>query len=119
MANGLTLLPGLSVLLCLQTCHSMQRRPCWHSCPRCVACHPLCLPLTLHQFLHAPICACCLCPPLCTTATTLHNCCLPGCIQVGGYTVLEVSVDLQTVCVMEGLTEDAVYARIYDGEQLS
>ena len=30
--------------------------------------------------------------------------------------MLEVSVDLQTVCVMEGLTEDAVYARIYEGE---
>ncbi|KAI3431602.1 hypothetical protein D9Q98_004652 [Chlorella vulgaris] len=35
--------------------------------------------------------------------------------QVGGYTVLEVSVDLQTVTVMEGLTEDAVYARLHEG----
>jgi len=36
--------------------------------------------------------------------------------QVGGYTVLEVSVDLGTVTVMEGLTEDAVYARLHEGE---
>ncbi|PSC67198.1 mitochondrial-targeted muts 1, partial [Micractinium conductrix] len=35
--------------------------------------------------------------------------------QVGGYTVLEVSVDLATVSVMEGLTEDAVYARLHEG----
>ncbi|EFN52896.1 hypothetical protein CHLNCDRAFT_138439 [Chlorella variabilis] len=35
--------------------------------------------------------------------------------QVGGYTVLEVSVDLQVVQVMEGLTEDAVYARLHEG----
>ena len=35
--------------------------------------------------------------------------------QVGGYTVLEVSVDLGTVTVMEGLTEDAVYARLHEG----
>ncbi|PSC73121.1 DNA mismatch repair mitochondrial isoform X1, partial [Micractinium conductrix] len=34
--------------------------------------------------------------------------------QVGGYTVLEVSVDLATVSVMEGLTEDAVYARLHE-----
>lgn len=30
--------------------------------------------------------------------------------------MLEVSVDLQTVTVMEGLTEDAVYARLHEGE---
>lgn len=36
--------------------------------------------------------------------------------QVGGYTVLEVSVDLGTVTVTEGLTEDAVYARLHEGE---
>ena len=29
--------------------------------------------------------------------------------------MLEVSVDLQTVSVTEGLTEDAVYARLHDG----
>lgn len=40
----------------------------------------------------------------------------PACLpQVGGYTVLEVSVDLQVVQVMEGLTEDAVYARLHEG----
>jgi hypothetical protein len=30
--------------------------------------------------------------------------------------VVEVSVELQTVTVMEGLTEDAVYARLHEGE---
>ena len=30
--------------------------------------------------------------------------------------MLEVSVDLGTVTVMEGLTEDAVYARLHEGE---
>lgn len=29
--------------------------------------------------------------------------------------MLEVSVDLGTVTVMEGLTEDAVYARLHEG----
>lgn len=36
--------------------------------------------------------------------------------QVGGYTLLEVSAELGTVTVTEGLTEDAVYARLHDGE---
>ncbi|KAL4440153.1 hypothetical protein ABPG75_003154 [Micractinium tetrahymenae] len=35
--------------------------------------------------------------------------------QVGGYTLLEVSAELGTVTVTEGLTEDAVYARLHDG----
>lgn len=35
--------------------------------------------------------------------------------QAGGYGVVEVNTDLQTLCVTEGLTEDAVYARLHEG----
>jgi len=35
--------------------------------------------------------------------------------QVGGYSVIEVDAELQTVSVTEGLTEDAVFGRIYEG----
>ena len=35
--------------------------------------------------------------------------------QVGGYSVIEIDTDLQTVRVTEGLTEDAVYARLHEG----
>lgn len=98
----------------------MQRRPCWPSCPRFAV--PSTLPVLDSTPLHVtPV------QPLVASALASapllprhHTCCRPGCrLQVGGYTVLEVSVDLQTVCVMEGLTEDAVYARIYEGGQLT
>ena len=36
---------------------------------------------------------------------------------VGGYTVMELNQDLLTVSVTEGLTEDAVTARLHEGEQ--
>jgi len=35
--------------------------------------------------------------------------------QVGGFSVIEIDTDLLTVGVTEGLTEDAVYARLYEG----
>jgi hypothetical protein len=34
---------------------------------------------------------------------------------VGGYTVMELNQDLLTVSVTEGLTEDAVTARLHEG----
>lgn len=34
---------------------------------------------------------------------------------VGGYTVMELNQDLLTVTVTEGLTEDAVTARLHEG----
>lgn len=35
--------------------------------------------------------------------------------RVGGYAVIEIDAELQTVRVTEGLTEDAVYARLHEG----
>jgi hypothetical protein len=36
---------------------------------------------------------------------------------VGGYTVMELNQDLLTLSVTEGLTEDAVTARLHEGAQ--
>lgn len=35
---------------------------------------------------------------------------------VGGYTVMELNQDLLTVTVTEGLTEDAITARLHEGD---
>ena len=36
--------------------------------------------------------------------------------SVGGYSIMELNQDLLTVTVTEGLTEDAISARLHDGE---
>jgi hypothetical protein len=68
-------------------------------------------------------CACPACPPALSllpwrhsNISSLFNPRLPH--QVGGYTLLEVCAELQTVMVMEGLTEDAVFARLHEGDNL-
>ena len=38
---------------------------------------------------------------------------------VGGYTVMELNQDLLTVSITEGLTEDAVTARLHEGAHSS